>query len=870
MPALHRHRLTSLFLISVVIIAYQLAVMRVFAVGSWSTFGSLVISIALLGNGLAGTLLTFLSAAIRRQGDTWLKVTSIALGPAMVLAHVLAQLVPFNPVLIATDTSQLWWIGVYYLVYALPFFAGALYIGVVFVVLSDQVHRLYFWNMAGSGIGGFVILGLMYLLPPGSLILPLLVLVLAVSLLSCVTVRDGLYRLGLTDVLACVFVFGNSVVLLALAGDIRVSPFKGISYARQFPDAREVHYSYGPTGEMHVYESSFFHFAPGLSDNASLNLATMPEKAFLGLYIDGGGPIGIMRKLSPNEERYIDYLPMSAPYPLLRDPKVLLLRLGGGIGAYTALYHGARRVTIAESNPALVRMLRDDPVLRRFTGDLLRDPRVELRQDEPRAFVRSTGERYDLVELGLIDSVGLSQTGGYPVEENYTYTVEGIRDYLDVLAPGGLLSITVWNRLSPPRNVPKLLTTVSTALTQRGAESPGRRMFVFHLLFSTATVLVKESDFTQSEIDALLAYARRMSFEVVWHPGMETRPKDFERILAEYTTSFLTPQLARTEAGADGGAATGPSEPPVDLLPGDLYHFVTQWMNSGKAAELYREYIFDIRPATDNRPYYTAYLKPATVGVFLDQLAEVAEEWGYVLLLGTFLQSLLFGALIIVIPLVGRRRDLGGRPAANAGVIVYYACLGLAYMAVEIFLMQRLVFFLSEPIFSTSVVISAMLVISGLGSLTGGKLAMKRQRLLWVAAGGIVASMLAYVLVLPGILSALIGLPLAVKMAVSVVVIAPAAFFMGIPFPTGLSSLAANRPAVLPWAWGMNGALSVTGAALARLLSVQFGYAVVLLIVAGLYLVAAAIYRSNEARPAEARPAEARPAEARPAEVPRG
>jgi hypothetical protein len=329
---------------------------------------------------------------------------------------------------------------------------------------------------------------------------------------------------------------------------------------------------------------------------------------------------------------------------------------------------------------------------------------------------------------------------------------------------------------------------------------------------------------------------------------MPERNKDFEKILAAYTRNFSEPL---TPAPAAGETLPAPSASDVDLLPGDLYHFVTKWMTSGRAQELYDKYVFDIRPATDNRPYYTAYMKPATVGMFMDQLAEVAEEWGYLMLVGTFLLSVLFGALIIVVPLVGQRRAIGGRPLATAGVIVYFACLGLAYMMVEIFLMQRLVFFLSEPIFSTSVVISAMLVISGLGSLAGGKMRVSRQKLLWIAAGGIAASMLFYVLALPPLLRGLIGMPLAVKMAFSVVVIAPAAFFMGMPFPTGLSSLSANRRSLLPWAWGMNGALSVTGTALARLLSVSFGYAVVLMIVLGLYAIAAAVYRSNEAKPVQ-------------------
>ena len=282
-------------------------------------------------------------------------MTSFLMGPTMALSQVLAQQVPFNPVPIVSDQMQLWWIAAYYVIYAVPFFFGALFIGVVFMTFSGRIHHVYFWNMLGSGVGGFVILLLMFLLPPGRLILPLLALSSLAALLSAVSWSGSPGRLSLRlgNAMLILLASAGSFAAVELWGAIKVSDFKPISYARRFPDAQEVYHHSSPAGEMDVYKSSYFHFAPGLSDNASLNLSFMPRDAYMGLYIDGNGPIGVMRKLSRGEEGYIDYLPMSAPYLLLQKPRVLLLRLGGAIGVFTALYHDARTVDVVGAQPRL-------------------------------------------------------------------------------------------------------------------------------------------------------------------------------------------------------------------------------------------------------------------------------------------------------------------------------------------------------------------------------------------------------------------------------------------------------------------------------------------------------------------------------------
>ena len=833
-------RLTALFLVSVVILAFEIEVMRVFSTTSWSNFGSMVISIALLGFGLSGTILTLFGERLRSTPDSWLSSSAFALAPSLAIAHTLAQRVPFNPVLIATDPSQLWWIGLYYVLYGIPFFIGGIFIGAMFAALSGRMHSLYFWNMIGSGLGGLLVLVFMFLFPPSYLIYPLVGVAILPALLCCVqwNVEKDRFAVRAVEALICVVMGAMSLLLLARFGGARVSDFKPESYARTYPDSKLVYEAWSPLGETRVFSSSYFHFAPGLSDVASVTLAKMPQNAFLGMYVDGNGPVGIMRKMSDAEKGYIDFLPMSAPYQLLTKPRVLLLHLGGGAGIQTALHHDSRDVWVVESNPDLIHMLRDVPYFTSYTGDVLRDPRVRLVPSEVRAFAASTQERFDLVEIGLIDSIGLSQAGGYSVEENYTYTEEAIREYMRCLSAGGILSITVWDRLSPPRNVPKLLSTVCQALRSAGVPHPEKKVFAFSLLLSTATVLVKNGDFTDEETAQLTQYSQRMSFDVDYAPGIAPTTTSFDSILDEYQ------KLYARESESGGETATDE----IPLLPQELYRDSMLWQFAGRQEELYQRYIFDIRPATDDKPYYSGYLKPATLPQFAVRLGEIPEEWGYILLLATFAQSLIFGLLVILVPVTTRWRELFKARRGTLGVILYFGCLGLGYMMAEIYLIQKFVFYLADPVYANSLVITILLIASGFGSIMSARFSGHRWITVATACAGILLMTAFCLFGLTPALNATLGLPLAVKALLSIVFIAPLGLCLGVPFPTALSALSESRKGIIPWAWGVNGALSVSGSVLTRILSTSLGFSTVLVIMAALYLIAAALFPVNALR----------------------
>jgi spermidine synthase len=802
--------------------------MRIFAVGSWSNFGSLVISTALLGIGLSGIVLTFLDEWVQLYADILLSAAALSLPLLMALAVVVAQMVPFNPVFLASDPWQIWFIGVYYIIYGLPFFAVATFTGAAFIALQDQIQRVYFWNMAGSGVGGFFIILFMFLLPPQYLILPILALTIAAALFACV---DGNGEFPLPAVLALLVSAVFAVCFVFFWGDIRVSDFKAISYVRKYPDSRLVHHSYGPGGEFHVYASRYFHFAPGLSDNAALKIPAIPEQPYWGLFVDGSGPVGGMGNLREDEKTYMDYLPMAAPYTMLAKPDVLLVGLSGGINAQIARYKGAERIDIAEPSGEMIRLLRDDPNISRFTGGLLNSQGIALIRGEGRSWCLDHPKTYNLIELSLVDSVGLSDSGGYPVHEDFKYTVEAFKEYFGALKDGGILSVTVWDRLNPPRNVLRLLNSVITAMRESGVPEPERSFYSFGLFMSTTTILVKNGAFTEGELYDLNNFVKTRSFEPLYVPDAGLPLRDIGILMGAYRNHF------------SGGGAVVES-----FTNADMYRAVIPLFFAGREKEIEQDYIFDIRPIRDSRPYYSGFLKLRNLSMYLDQMEDISEEWGHLLLLGMLVQACIFGLIVIVIPLLWRRRELF-RSQADAGsavaVILYYAGLGLGYMLIEIYLIQRLGVFLSNPTYSTSIVITVMLICSALGNLASGFLWRLRAVVVPAACALVAACLLFHLFALDVFLGWFHSAGLPARICAASLIIAPLAFFMGVPYPNGLDSLRENKPHLLPWAWGMNGGLSVAGSALARIISVSRGFPVLLMVGIGVYIMVGLLFPVN-------------------------
>jgi spermidine synthase len=827
------------------VIALQIDIMRVFSVSSWAHFGSLVVSLAMLGFGLTSAVMTVAKDWFARH---WRAAATMALGlfgPLAVAANLYVQRLGFNAIFLVSDPTQKWKLLQMFLAELAPFLAGAVFLGAVFLKSNRTFGRVYFADLAGSGLCGLVFLLAMYVFAPANLIAAPLALWLA----ACVAWAIGPGGLAalVPYALAGALAFGGHFVLAPAFGmkTLAVNDYKGVSYARKFPDSKKVYESASPFGYLEVYSSSYLHFAPGLSDNAGFSLPTMPANAYLGMYIDSDGPIGIMRDLTDKETAYFRFLPMVYPYVIKSTPKTFITQFGGGISTEVALHSGAKDVTVAEGNQAVLEAFRS-PVLRDFTGDIL--SKVRVIPYEGRHFLAGANEKFDVIDLSLADSVGLSNPGGFAIVEKFPYTREAMETYMRALAPGGVLSVTLWNKEEPPKSVLKLYATMAAAARDVAPDRLADSFFVVSSYLSTATVLYKNGGFTAEEIAKLRDHTRDMSFDEIYYPGFVYDDSQTQATLDGYVQQIFAgaagePPGPVDSAGspADGGSdESGPPKVDDSVLPATVMgRLAWHALIEGDWPDVAKRYVFNTRALTNDAPYFAAYVKTGDLPRVLDRLELLQDEWGYLLIWATLGVACMTAAVLLVIPVVWGWRTIFSRSRGKALTVLYFACLGAGYIMVEVGLIAHFVMALGNPTISASVLITGMLVFSGLGALTSERIlphARVVMPAIFLAIGGL---LLCYALFVNLALDGIAALPYGERLVLCFGLIAPPAFLMGFPMPTAMTTLGRlGKEHLFIWAWGVNGCFSVIGAAAAPVIATNFGLGAVIEIAGFAYLLA--------------------------------
>ena len=832
----------SVALVAGSVIALQIVVMRIFAVGSWVHFGSLVISLAMFGFGMASAVMCIGTRFFDRNWRYSAAISLILFGPLAVTANLVAQQVPFNAIFLISDPAQKWRLVANFLLYFLPFLAGAFFLGSVFLIARSVFARVYFADLAGSGLSGLAVLAAMYVLVPADLILAPLALWSVGGLLwfRAMGSRPQIAVFVLAAALA--IAAQMSAPMLGLT-TLAVSDYKGVSYARKFPDSALVYKSISPFGDLEIYSSSYLHFAPGLSDNAAFNLPEEPSNAYLALYNDGEGPTGIIRNLRDEQTAYFRYLPMYYPYVLKPSADTFVAQLSGGIPVAVALRSGSRHVTAAESNPEILKAFSSKAVAE-FTGDIIHNPKLELIGQEGRLWLPTSGRKFDVVDLSLGDGAGLSSPGGFAISEKYAFTREAMASYMGALNDGGILSVTLWNKEDPPKSVLKLYATMVEAA---GGTKAAKSFYAVSSYLSTTTVLYKRGGFSADEIVKLSAFTKSLSFDEIYFPGITYDESGTDKILADYAAQIFgaaadatLPSATESDVLAplpDSGpsGSNTPSVVPATTLERLFWHYLTQ----GGYDNIAKRYVFDIRPLTNDRPYFAAYVKPADLGRITDRLDLFQDDWAYLLLWATLGIASSLSIILVALPAIFGWRSMFSKTPGKFGTVIYFACLGFGYIMTEVGLISKFVLALATPTISAAILLSGILVFSGLGSLISERFIGHARSTLPRILIAIAVLLFAGSLFADPILSWIGGLAYGWRLALCIVLVAPAAFLMGFPMPIAMTTLGRlGKQSMFLWAWGINGCGSVIGAALVPVLATAFGISSVLQMSAAAYLLA--------------------------------
>jgi len=824
--------------VAMAVLSLELISMRLWAVESYSSFGHMVLSVAMLGFGVSGTLLAVAGERLRARTTALLDLTSLLFPLTVALSVVLARQVPFHPQDLMKDWTQTGWVGLLYLIQFLPFFAGSLFIGLLLLAAGPRIGRLYGADLVGSGLGGLMALAAFFFIPPRWLS----EYVVCLGFAGHLAWRGPRLLRELHKTAAAVAVLAASMALLAAAGDPRMSEDKYVPYrmsTQEVTGARVVAERHGPLGFLQVIDSSSERCAWGLS-TATPPEAVVPQQA--RLCIDGHAGPCVARAVSGDDEAFMDWTLSALPYRLVPEARVLLLGLGGGLGIREALRHRASEVVVAEPNGQVVDLLLGE--LAEYTGGLLKKPNVSVLIRDGRDLARRSPAGFDVLVLQLRGAGGVSFAGAETIHESFPLTLDAFAEYMAALDEDGVLVVEM--NLEPKRRALRLLVTAAEACRTAG-EGPCADRAAFVRSELVGLLILAKRPLPAEWLDEIRSFAWERQFTASYLPEL-TADEIRSDIAAEETYFEKFDQLTEFTDEEQGGAAAL-HDPYFDclkvLLRGDALAEKT-WLD---------EYPFDLRPVRDDRPYFDAFLKHGSTEL-LKKTSPDQENWvrrmpsdlyAEPLLWVTLVQALFLGALILLIPLFTRRAGVRGRGAGRT--VAYFMMLGLAYMLVEMVLIQWLTLFLAEPVTSASIILAVLLVSSGVGSLVSERFVERPTLGITVAAAGAAGTLLVFVFALTPLLEALLFLPLPARIPLTALFIAPAGFFMGMPFPLGMAALArSGRHGLTAWGWGINGATSVSAIILARVLAIRLGFTWVIVLAAAAYAVAWAVFPGRPVR----------------------
>jgi SAM-dependent methyltransferase len=795
--------LLAIAVISASALAYEILLMRLFSIIQWHHFATMIISLALLGYGVSGVFLALyrdrLSHSFPRAIMTNLLLFSFS-APACFL---LVQLIPFNPAEILWAPVQFLYLCSIYLILTLPFFFAANVIGLSFCQYKEQVSSIYAADLLGAGAGSVGVILLMFLMFPEN-ILTVLVLsgILATLIVSAYAFREQPVN---TKPWAFVCIIIAVMVTFAPTGwlTLNIPPYKSQSQLLLIPGTQVIDRYSSPLGLISVVQTAVtpLRYAPGLS----LNATTEPPEQ-LAVFTDADNMTAITRyNGNPETVSYLEQTTSALPYHLRQHADILILGAGTGSDILRANYHAIKHIDAVELNPQVIDLVKEKYA--DFAGHIYSSPHVNLHIGEARGFVATSNKSYDLINISLLDAFGAS-AGLYSMLENYLYTEQAIQAYLQHIRPGGYLSITRWIKI-PPRDEPKLLATIINALKQANIKQPGQRIMMIRS-WQTSTLIVKNGVISRDETNRLKQFSNERSFDPVYYPG----------ISAQEVNQFN-----------------------IQLQP-YLYQAATALLGNDSKAFM-DDYKFNIEPATDDKPYFFHFFKWQTLPEIFSLLESggiFLLESGYLLLIAALLQAIVASLLLIALPLRLWKSKLGINQGSgnHLRILVYFFCLGLAFLFIEIAFIQKFILILHHPLYAITVVLSTFLLTAGAGSQFSTKLSIRIEKsVIMLPIAAITLLSMVYILNFESITGFLLETGDLSRYVFSILLIAPLGFCMGMPFPMALARLSQTIPALIPWAWGINGCASVISAMLATLIAMQFGFTVLIFLAIALYCVAA-------------------------------
>lgn len=788
-----RFTFAGVFFVALSTLMYEVLLTRIFSVTMWYHFAFVAVSIAMFGM-TVGALVVYLrpDAFTPERIRPQLAFYAVVFPISLVWSFLTQLSVPFivHPSLVAAYA-----IAFTYAVVAVPFVVSGIVIAAALMSFRKRVSEVYAADLFGAGLGCML---LVYVLRWTDAPTAVFVIAFVASFGGIALAHDaGRRRYRQFALLTALALGGFSVVHTGFVW--RQFPILRILYIKGAFEARPLYEKWNSFSRVRVNGDRNRLEAPyawGLSRTYPSDRRV--QQLHMDIDVNAGTPIlrydGTLEPLD-----HLKYDVTNFAYYLRPAPSALVVGTGGGRDILSALAFGARAVTGVELNGDILKTVNE--TFGDFSGHLDRDRRVRFVNDEARSFIARDSGRYDVIQISLIDTWAATAAGAFVLGENALYTKEAWRIFIRHLNERGLLSVSRWYFRDQPGEMYRLVTLASTALRELGVSRPREHLLIVRNRPAVrngiegpdgvGTLLVSRTPFSSSDVALASETAGRLAFDVM-----------------------LTPSQA--------------ADPTLMRLTGD---------DLGAFLE---DFPLNISAPTDDSPFFFQMLRLRDMfDLSLLSQGKASHNMLAVFVLGALLTTVVILTLLCVfLPLAmnASRTDLRG----SGSLLLFFASIGLGFMLIETSQMQRLIIVLGHPIYGLSVVLFALLLSSGAGSLCSNLQAVRNLRYAGLRRlGAILLVLIAFGWGTPWVVGQVEAASTPVRILVAVAMLAPAGFLMGMAFPLGMTWASKRSPALTPWLWGVNGATSILASVLATVIALTWSISAAFWVGTAAYVVAA-------------------------------
>ncbi len=761
-----RTLLAGVALSSFAALLLELSLTRLFSVILFYHFAFLAISIALLGLGAGGVFAHLLKRRLSRIGLRSLMFRVCVLN-ALVIPLIL-EAVLHSPVSLDVTWKNFLHLSAIYAASAVPFFITGVEFSVIFARETRHISPLYGADLFGGSLACLAIVPLLnWIGGPNTILFTAFIAAMA----------------------AAVWAPGAASRRWSVAMGAALLFLIAVNYSGRWMD---VVYAKGKLRDKSSVEFARWNAISRVEVDRVNDAKAIVIDADANTYIMNAD---LAQWRGSVWQKNLMAAPPAIANVLRPHGNYAIIGPGGGVDVLRAVANGSPDVTGIEINPIIA-----NTIMRGRYADyafhLYDRPDVHMHVTDGRSFIRNSKQKFDVVQMTLVDTWASTAAGAFALSENNLYTVNAFREYFDHLNPDGIIAITRWE-FQHPREALRVVAVAMEALHRLGIQDPAENFIVvsegrLDEDGIPVAVLAKKGSFTRQEEETVQSYVAANPVLTVQYSPSHPQNNPFSKLIAS----------------------------------NDPYGFAKQ-------------YAYNVAPVTDNAPFFFFTLK---LGQVLDPTASHdAIDWkvnlGVAVLLMVLGISVISVVAFLIVPLALRSASPTN---VRAIALLYFVAIGLGYIIVEITFIQRFVLFLGHPTYALTVVVFLMLLSSGAGSTSSQKWLRNPAKQAWLPLILIVMALLAYVAIIPPFLNSLVGLPFRAKLLVSAALLMPLGFIMGMPFPTGLRSIArresnADFAGPVEWAWALNAGASVLGSVTAILIAIQFGLSVTLCAAAAAY-----------------------------------